>query len=442
MAAVIAIRVLIFFIFFLLHPASVPSGPMPLVVGDGALPSECVKSSAHRLRGLPVDRGEGGTGSSGGIAVSEMVSFLLSAATAVYYARIVADCALRRRLLDAAGRIAGLVHDSTGATAGEVADQAEALLHQTVNARPDSETADLMTDPTLTPTPIRTGAATWARWLTAVVAVLAEGASTAGLWLPGLYAGAAAVEAMLRGYDRITLVVVAPLLALTLVPGWRDRPAAHLLRASMLAYSVYNYAYCLFGAGLNAGLLAYLAIFTASLFGLVLSLVAVDMAGLAARFRARTPARAVAVIMLLLGLPLAAFQLSGLAGFAVTGVVPQEPSQLVVPLVFTRLGAVLDLALLVPVYLLAAVWLWRRPSWGYLLASVVLVAGFVHQLSYMAGMASQRTAAIPGAAFDPVEPLIDALFAAGAGLLLANLRAAQPERPPTRPGPPLTATSG
>ena len=43
----------------------------------------------------------------------------------------------------------------------------------------------------------------------------------------------------------------------------------------------------------------------------------------------------------------------------------QEPSQLVVPVTFTRLGAVLDLSLLVPAYLLAAVWLWRRRASGY-----------------------------------------------------------------------------
>lgn len=53
----------------------------------------------------------------------------------------------------------------------------------------------------------------------------------------------------------------------------------------------------------------------------------------------------------MLGVPLAAFQVSALAGFALTGAVPHEPSQLVVPLGFTRLGAVLDLSLLVPAYL-------------------------------------------------------------------------------------------
>jgi hypothetical protein len=258
------------------------------------------------------------------------------------------------------------------------------------------------------------------------------------LWAPGLYTDAAAVEAMFRGYDLVTLIVVAPLLALTLLPGWRDRPAAQLLRSSMLAYCVYNYAYYLFGAQLNAALLAHIAIFTASLYGLVLSLIALDISGVADRFPARTPVHVVAVTLLLLGVPLAAFQGSGLVGFALTGGVPHEPSQLVVPPDLTVLGATLDLSLLVPVYLLAAVWLWRRRAWGYLLATIVLVAGLLHQISYIAAMLLQITGGIPGAAFDPFEPFIVILFATGGGLLLANLRTGAPETtaaPPDRTGP-------
>ena len=284
-----------------------------------------------------------------------------------------------------------------------------------------------MTTQALAPTETRTAAAVAAWWLTAAVAVLVAGVSAAGLWASGLYTDPAAVAAMFRGYDLVTLAVVAPLLALSLLPVWRDRPAVWLLRVSMLAYCVYNYAYYLFGAQLNAALLVHIAIFAASLYGLVLSLVALDVGGVAGRFRPRTPVRTVAVILLLLGVPLAAIQVSGLAGFAVTGAVPHEPSQLVVPPGFTRLGAVLDLSLLVPAYLLAAAWLWRRRAWGYLLATVVLVAGFMHQVSYIAAMLFQITADIPGAAFDPFEPVIVALFATGGGLLLANLRPTTPQ---------------
>jgi hypothetical protein len=209
----------------------------------------------------------------------------------------------------------------------------------------------------------------------------------------------------------------------------------------MLTYCVYNYAYYLFGAQLNAALLGHVAIFTASLYGLVLSLVSFDVGGPAGRFRPRTPVRTIAAIIGLLAVSLASIQVAGLAGFALTGTVPQEPSQLVVPLVFTRLGAVLDLSLLVPAYLLAAVWLWRRQSWGFLLAAAILVAGALHQVSYIAGMLFQLAADIPGAAFDTIEPIIVTLYILAAGLLFANLRTtksqpapAEPERTPVAMG--------
>jgi hypothetical protein len=279
-------------------------------------------------------------------------------------------------------------------------------------------------------------AAAAAHWLTATSATLVAGVSVVGLFAPGLYTDTAAIDAMFRGFDLVTLLVVAPLLAASLLPGWRHRPAVQLVRLSLLAYCVYNYAYYLFGAQLNSAPLAHIATFTASLYALVLSLVALvalDVPRLARGFRPATPVRTVAVIILLLALPLAAFQISGLASFALAGTVPDEPSQLVVPLEFTRLGAVLDLSLLVPAYLLAASWLWRRRPWGLLLATIVLVAGALHQLSYLSAMLFQLTADIEGAAFDVFEPAIVALYLVGSLLLLTNLGTPEPTATPVTP---------
>jgi hypothetical protein len=283
------------------------------------------------------------------------------------------------------------------------------------------------------PRPIE--AAVAARWLAAGVAVLAAGVSAAGLWGRGLYADPIELETMFRAYDLVTLVLAAPLLALTLLPGWRDRAAALLVRVSVLVYCVYIYAYYLFGAELNAALLAHVAVFTASLYALILTLVAVDVRALATGFLPRTPARVVAAILVLLGGSLAALQVAALAGFALTGAVPQEPSHLVVPPAVTRLGAVVDLSLLVPLYLLAGVWAWRRRPWGYLLATAALVSGMLHQAGYIAGMGFQVAADIPGAAFDPFEPFIVGLYAIGAGLLLGNVRGARRGTPPRPSGP-------
>ena len=258
--------------------------------------------------------------------------------------------------------------------------------------------------------------------LTAGVAVVVAAASLAGLWAQDLYTDSTAVEAMFRGYDLVTLVIVAPLLLLTLLPAVRGRVPAELLRMSMLAYCAYNYAYYLFGAELNSALLAHIAIFAGSLYALVASMATLDVAALAAHFHRHTRARAVAVILLVLGASLAVLQASGLAAFALTGTAPAEPSQLVVSASFTRLGAVLDLSLLAPAYLLAGFWLWRRRPWGFLLAAVTLLAGVTHQISYIAGMLSQIAADIPEAGFDPFEPIIIGVYVLGSALLLGGLR--------------------
>lgn len=125
----------------------------------------------------------------------------------------------------------------------------------------------------------------------------------------------------------------------------------------------------------------------------------------------------------------------GASRVALTGAVPHEPSWLVAPPGFTRLGAVLDLSLLVPAYLLAAVGLWRRRAWGYLLATVVLVAGSCTSSATSQRWSSQIRADILGCGIRSVGPSNVALFATGGGPLLANLRPATPERSSPRRAP-------
>lgn len=270
-------------------------------------------------------------------------------------------------------------------------------------------------------------------WLTAAATILTAAAAAAGLWAPGLYQDGSAVTAMFRGYDLVTLAIVAPLLVVTMLPALRDRPAAQLLRISALVYCVYNYAYYVFGAQLNAALLLHVAIFTTALYAFVLSLAHLDVPGLGDRFRSKTPARTVAGILLFLAIPLAAIQVTAALSFAIGGTVPEDPSVLVVPPELTRLGAVLDLSLLVPAYTLAAVLLWRRRAWGFVLATVLLASGALHQVSYYAAMHFQNRARIPGAAYDPFEPVILGLFVLAAALLLANVQAPGRSKSPPRP---------
>jgi hypothetical protein len=228
---------------------------------------------------------------------------------------------------------------------------------------------------------------------------------------------------MFRGYDLIALMMFAPLLAVTLLPALRRSVRAQLLWTGGLAYAVYHSALYVFGTKFNDIFLVHVAVFSLSVFAFGLAIANLDVPGIARRFSDRTPARSIAAILLLLAATLAAFWVAPSIRFAITGEIPVESSELIVPTATTHLGWVLDLSLLVPAYTLAGILLWRRAPWGYVLATVVLIGGLVQQVDYMAALAFQANANIPGASgFDPFEPVIASLYLTGAGVLLARVR--------------------
>jgi hypothetical protein len=259
--------------------------------------------------------------------------------------------------------------------------------------------------------------------LSSVLAGLLALGSAAGLLVGSLYRDPASVAAMFRGYDLVALTIIAPVLAVTLLPVLRGSSRARLVRTGLLAYTVYHSAVYVFGTEFNAIFLIHVATFSLSVLALSLTLARIDVAEIARRFADRTPARAIGGVLLFLAATLAAFWSVPALRFAVTGELPQEGSKLIVPLEITHLGWALDLSLLVPVSVIAGVLLYRRAPWGFVLATVVLIAGALQQVDYMAALVFQAAAKIPGASgFDPIEPFITAIYAIGAAVMLTRVR--------------------
>jgi len=246
-------------------------------------------------------------------------------------------------------------------------------------------------------------------------------AAAAGLFVNGLYRDPTSVSSMLRAYDLVTLTLVVPVLAGCLVGVRRQLPAAEMVWVGLLAAAVYTYAFHIFGTTFNALFLVHVATFSAALFALILALCSLDVHGVADQLRPTVHARPIAAVLALLALGLGGMWIAVSLRFAATGEVPTG-SALVETDTVVHLGIALDLALLVPTYAAAAALLWRRAAWGYTLAAVVLVSGVVHQIGYLVARPFQSAADVPGAlSFDPAEPVIAALFVAGATLLLAPL---------------------
>ena len=254
------------------------------------------------------------------------------------------------------------------------------------------------------------------------LAVLVLAASVAGLLVDGVYTGPESTAATLRAFDLVHVVLVVPALVLATARARRGSALGQLALASLGAYVVYTYAYYLFGTGFNDLFLLHAAVFGTALWLLALTLAGLDAESLANRFGVNTPVRVVAGILALLAVSLGGLWVYSALETAVTGDVPAG-SQLVETDLVVHLGMALDLAVLVPLYAGAAVLLWRRMPWGYVLAFLALLPGIVHQLTYLVAMPFQVAADVPGAVTtDPAEPVIVLLYLAAATLLLRGTR--------------------
>src|SRR5215203_1359252 len=135
-------------------------------------------------------------------------------------------------------------------------------------------------------------------WSTALALLMAAQAAL-GLLFAGAYRDAAWVRASWFGSDVVTLAVVVPLILGAVALDRRESARGRLLLVGALGYAIYNYAYYLLGAALNA----YFPLYAAALLLAVVLLVAMlrrtDARALAPRQHERSSARMVGGYLLL-----------------------------------------------------------------------------------------------------------------------------------------------
>lgn len=257
-----------------------------------------------------------------------------------------------------------------------------------------------------------------ARWFAVAAAVLALAASAAGLLLDDVYTGAASTAEMFRAYDLVTLLLVLPAFVVAGRAARRGPGQARLVVPSLLAYLVYSYGYYLFGTGFNDLFLLHAVVLATSVTALVLHLTTLDLAAFTGRVEAGSGMKGAAVVLGLLAAALGGMWVYFALDNAITGDVP-DGSRLVETDTIVHLGIALDLTLLVPLYTAAAILLWRRTTWGFVLGVVAAVAGLLHQVDYIVAMPFQVAADIPGAvSYDPGEPVVVLAYLLAAVLLL------------------------
>lgn len=217
--------------------------------------------------------------------------------------------------------------------------------------------------------------------LSALIAVLALIAAGGGLLIDDLYQGNALLVTGWRGNDLVTLIVALPTLIVSLILSVRGSRRAQLVWLGMLAYTLYNFAYYLFGAAFNSFFLLYVALFDLSIFALLFALVRLDVDGIGQSFSRGTPVKWIAGFTGFVAVGLTAVYASESLRFVVTGQVPEIVTNTGH---LTNIVFALDLSLVVPWFALGAIWLWQRRPWGYVLATILNVKGAVYMLALSA----------------------------------------------------------
>ncbi len=257
--------------------------------------------------------------------------------------------------------------------------------------------------------------------LSVIIAILATVASAGGLFLGSLYRDNTFVTSLWGGNDLVTLVVAVPMLVAALVLSMRGSHRAQLVWLAMLNYMLYNFAFYLFGAAFNWFFLIYVALFTLSILALIFGLVNIDVNQIGQRFQSRTPVKWISGYLLFVAIGLSIIYVTQSLGFVATGQLPEIVVKTGHP---TSVIFALDLSLLVPVFVIGAIWLWRRRPWGYVLASMSMVKGATYTLVLTVVSFWGAQAGVPGASGEaPLWLFLTIVGLVGSLFLLGNLKA-------------------
>jgi hypothetical protein len=254
--------------------------------------------------------------------------------------------------------------------------------------------------------------------LSGAIAVLMVIASAAGLFVEGLYRDGPWAREAFRGGDLTTIAVAAPVLIASMLLAKRGFLTAQAVWLGALAYSLYNYAYYVFGATFNDMFVLHIALFSLSLAALVLAVANIDVGAISTRFRDVRGARVIGGFLAVVGIGLGGLWLFLAIRFAVTGELMADLPADGIHLVFA-----IDTSLLVPALVISGILLWRRTPRGFVFGTAMAVMGAIYQVNLLIAGLFQANADVPGAKAFPLEGIVLATGFALATLALLLHRA-------------------
>lgn len=275
------------------------------------------------------------------------------------------------------------------------------------------------------------------KWLIPLVFVLTLVATLAGLWpaegtpyplttfrgeqvtlnARGLYYwDTVSSAAQMQANDLVMLVFGLPLLAISFWLSLHNSLRGRLLLAGTLGFILYTYITMCFGAAYNPLFLVYVALFSLSLFALVLVMMSFDVASLPAHFSAQLPRGWIAALLFFAAGFLLLAWLGRIAATFSAGAIPALENTT------SMFIQAMDLAIVVPLCVLSGILLLCRHPWGYLLASVGMLKFLTLGSAVSVMGLNMLRVGVPVSAMELVIfPLIALANALMTGVLLKNI---------------------
>jgi hypothetical protein len=176
------------------------------------------------------------------------------------------------------------------------------------------------------------------------------------------------VAALFKGTDAITLFVSIPLLMVGYLFYRRGSLRGSIFLIGVLLYFLYVGVTYTFSVLFNYLFLVYTALFSASLFAVIIALTTFDTQSLGAKVTSAMPHRGIAIFMFVAGIGTLFLWLSELIGPLMTG---QAPANLGPYTTMFTHG--FDSAVITPATVITGIYLLKRKPLGYLLAAPLLI---------------------------------------------------------------------
>jgi hypothetical protein len=211
----------------------------------------------------------------------------------------------------------------------------------------------------------------WAVWLSFPLILFLVVAAGTGFLLPSVYSGETRFGlAQLAGSDGLNLAVVVPTLLVAAVFALRGSMGGRLVWAGTVLYVIYDFIYYTLTTHFNSLFLVYCAVLGLAFYALIGVLPALSIADAARRYTRPFPARATAVLFLLIALGASVNWMKQMVPAVLSG---QAPPGVRDSGAVTEPAAVLDFAFVLPALTLSAILLLLRRPLGFVFGPILLV---------------------------------------------------------------------